>query len=174
MKRRRNKRSPSGDRFVWASYKLLLSLPENEMAVLIAMARRHDGKNNGHIAYGARDAAKAAYCSPNTGLDILDALCQRRCIKLIRKGAFNLRSPEDSKASEWEIPFLNHKKKLLKEERKVKLYHWMLDSPAWLRLRPAGRKTLIEMMRRLDGGNNGRIEFGARDGRHIALGPDKT
>src|SRR5262245_17528281 len=50
-----------------------------------------------------------------------------------------------------------------KGERYVKLRFWLLDSPAWQSLPPAARALYIEMVKRYNGSNNGRIGMGVRD-----------
>lgn len=45
----------------------------------------------------------------------------------------------------------------------VRLYHWLLDSPAWLALTPNARATYVELCRRFVGNNNGRISLSVRE-----------
>lgn len=47
--------------------------------------------------------------------------------------------------------------------RFVQLQYWLLDSSAYLALRPISRALLIEVARRFNGYNNGAIGFGERD-----------
>lgn len=47
--------------------------------------------------------------------------------------------------------------------RFVMLEDWLLTSPAWLSLSPAVRVLFIELMRRYNGQNNGRIALSVRD-----------
>jgi hypothetical protein len=53
-----------------------------------------------------------------------------------------------------------------KEKRHVRLYHWLLQTPAWKSLSPNARSIYVEMLTRYAGpnSNNGRIPFSYRDG----------
>jgi predicted ArsR family transcriptional regulator len=42
------------------------------------------------------------------------------------------------------------------------LFHWQLDSPAWKDLDPVARAIYVELTRRYNGSNNGRIGYSAR------------
>ncbi len=48
------------------------------------------------------------------------------------------------------------------EARHVRLYHWMLASPAWQSLSPTARAAYIELKFLYNGVNNGRIGLSAR------------
>ena len=50
-----------------------------------------------------------------------------------------------------------------KAPRHVRLYYWMMDTPAWRSLNGNERATLVDIMRRYDGSNNGRIPYSVRD-----------
>jgi len=50
-----------------------------------------------------------------------------------------------------------------KAARHVRLYHWMMDKPAWKSLKASQRAILVEMYARYDGSNNGRIPYSVRD-----------
>lgn len=45
----------------------------------------------------------------------------------------------------------------------VRLYEWLLRSSAWQSLDPVARQLYVELKRRYDGLNNGRIGFGCRE-----------
>ncbi len=47
--------------------------------------------------------------------------------------------------------------------RHVRLYHWMLNSPAWQALSLGARSLLIEVWARHNGQNNGEISFSVRE-----------
>jgi len=49
-----------------------------------------------------------------------------------------------------------------KPPRFVQLFHWMLDSPAWKDLDAVARAIYVELTRRYNGSNNGRIGYSAR------------
>src|SRR5262249_4681723 len=44
----------------------------------------------------------------------------------------------------------------------VQLFHWMLDSPAWKDLDAKARAIYVELTKRYNGSNNGRIGYSAR------------
>jgi hypothetical protein len=50
-----------------------------------------------------------------------------------------------------------------KYKRYVKLRFWLLNSPAWQSLPPAARALYIDIVKRYNGSNNGRIVMGVRD-----------
>jgi len=50
-----------------------------------------------------------------------------------------------------------------KPPRFVQLFHWMLDSPAWKDLDAVARAIYVELTRRYNGSNNGRIHYSARE-----------
>jgi hypothetical protein len=55
-------------------------------------------------------------------------------------------------------------------ERYVMLRYWLLDSPAWKSL-PVGAQALyLDIARRYNGGNNGRIPYSVRDGVALRIG----
>jgi hypothetical protein len=49
-------------------------------------------------------------------------------------------------------------------ERYVSLRYWLLESPAWRRLPCAARALYIELAKRYNGRNNGRISYSVREG----------
>ena len=51
----------------------------------------------------------------------------------------------------------------VKSERYVKLRFWLLNSLAWQSLPPTARALYIEIVKRYNGSNNGRIVMGVRD-----------
>src|SRR4051812_23502849 len=50
------------------------------------------------------------------------------------------------------------------EARHIRLDYWMLEHPAFLALTPNAKVTLLAMLKRFNGRNNGRIAFGVRSG----------
>lgn len=168
MTRRRFQRRGPGDRFLLIPFELLGSLPEQHVAVLIDLCKRHNGLNNGAIGYGWRDANKAARVS--RGGRILDDLRQRGIIRLSRDARFNMKSGR--RIREWEVPFLDWDNPAFKGIRKLRLDYWLLNSTAFGSLRAGEKKLLIELMRRYDGGNNSDIAFGIESG--VAAGLSRT
>jgi hypothetical protein len=53
-------------------------------------------------------------------------------------------------------------KSLKKKPRFVMLCHWQLNSAAWKDLDPVARTIYVELMKRYNGSNNGRIGYSAR------------
>jgi hypothetical protein len=104
MSRRRLKRHPPGEQFLMIPFDLLQGRPPNHQAILVDLARRHNGGNNGTIGYGCREAAQAAHVSPNTAGRILDELQKDGVIRITREAAFNMKT--GSATREWEIQFL--------------------------------------------------------------------
>ena len=48
------------------------------------------------------------------------------------------------------------------QPRFVQLFHWMLNSPAWKDLDANARAIYVELTRRYNGSNNGRIAYSVR------------
>jgi hypothetical protein len=59
---------------------------------------------------------------------------------------------------------MSRKLKRRGHERYVALRYWLLQSPAWRSLPPTARALYIELARRYNGSNNGRISFSVREG----------
>lgn len=55
------------------------------------------------------------------------------------------------------------------EPRHIRFYHFMLNSPAFESLSPVAVKVLIEIWKRHDGSNNGRIHFGVREAKAVGV-----
>ena len=58
--------------------------------------------------------------------------------------------------------------------RFVQLFYFVMDSPAYIALRPGPRALLLEMIRRYNGANNGRIGMGHRDAQRLLGIADRT
>jgi hypothetical protein len=52
----------------------------------------------------------------------------------------------------------------MKQARFVALYHYLLNSEAWRSLDPLSRSIYVELCRRYNGQNNGKISFSVREG----------
>jgi hypothetical protein len=50
-----------------------------------------------------------------------------------------------------------------KTERFLGLRHWLLDSPAWLSLPCIARALYVQIAKRYNGANNGRISYSVRE-----------
>ena len=95
-----------GQQYLLLPYKLLRSpqfrgLNGNEVRVLIELASRHNGFNNGKIAVGMTDLAQMLHMSKSTVQRALEGLQMFGFIKCRKPGQFMGRL-----ASEWEVTFL--------------------------------------------------------------------
>ncbi len=59
---------------------------------------------------------------------------------------------------------INSKGRTSKDAKHVRLYAYLLDSPAYMAMSGNGRAILIELMHRYNGTNNGKIGMSVRDG----------
>ncbi len=57
----------------------------------------------------------------------------------------------------------NHTGRSTRMAQHVRLYLWLLNTPAWRRSSPAARALYIEVCQRHNGTNNGRISFSVRE-----------
>jgi hypothetical protein len=69
-------------------------------AVYIDLASKHNGRNNGHIVYSARDCAKRPRISRATANRALKLLEWRDLIRCTSRGSFKLKT-KNAKAPEW-------------------------------------------------------------------------
>jgi hypothetical protein len=182
-KRARRREAPS-EPFIMVPTDLLTSpdwvrLPPAARAIFLDMCRihRHGGpraeSNNGRIGYGCATAGKAANASAATGHRMLKALREHALIILRKAGRFKINA-EEGEASEWEITIYPMAGRPYRSwgERKLAIEHWLLESGAYRGLSNQARCILVELMRRHDGGNNGRISFGGADGSYVGLSRD--
>ena len=59
------------------------------------------------------------------------------------------------------------------DARHIRIYHWMLNSPAWKSLSLKARCLLLEVWQRHNGQNNGEIAYSVREGaKAMAVGKD--
>jgi hypothetical protein len=56
-----------------------------------------------------------------------------------------------------------------KHERYVKLRYWLLDSPAWQSLPGSARALYVQIVRRYNGSNNGRIPYSVREAMQVRV-----
>jgi hypothetical protein len=96
-------------------------------------------------------------------------------IKLRREGLFKVKAGE-GRAHEWEIAIypMTGRPAGPWGNRNLHLEHWLLDSAAYKGLTNQAKCILIELMRRYDGGNNGRISFGGPNGAYAGFSADVT
>lgn len=57
---------------------------------------------------------------------------------------------------------MKHKQEKRKADRHVRLYHWLMRSPAWKSLPGQARALYAELARHYNGSNNGRIGYSVR------------
>ncbi|WP_426041682.1 hypothetical protein [Brevundimonas sp. TWP2-3-4b1] len=76
------------------------SLPPACVAVLLAVVRRYNGKNNGYIGLAVRDAAEAVNINKDTAGQAFHTLMDLGFIEQAAKGAFSLKIQH---ASEWRL-----------------------------------------------------------------------
>lgn len=119
------------------SSKQFRSLRGGELKVLIEIASRHNGYNNGRIGAGLTDLSDTLFMSKSTVQRALEGLEAFGFVKRIKMGRFSGRI-----ASEWEVTFLPAKsgkpsnewgqKKPRKDKRKSKAKNFeqeLLESP---------------------------------------------
>jgi hypothetical protein len=182
-RKKRSKRAAPKEPYVLVPAGLLthqewVQLDPAARVIFIDVCTRHNGRNNGAIGYGCAAGAKAANVSPSTANRRLNQLRKSGLLKLRKGGIFNIKDCE-KQSREWEItifavagrsPSINW----LFGERKIKVEHWWLECDRYIALPNAAKCTLLELMRRFDGNNNGAISFGGKDGGHIGLSRDLT
>ena len=64
---------------------------------------------------------------------------------------------------------VNAKGRNTRDDRHVRLYHWLLNSDAWINLSPPAFKILAGIWKRNNGENNGRIPYSVRDAEAIGI-----
>lgn len=82
------------------------NLSSHATRLVIDMAARHNGKNNGAIPYSVDEAMRCLHCSKRTAIRAIAELKKAGLIKCTHKGAFDLRAGK-RRASEWRIAFLS-------------------------------------------------------------------
>jgi hypothetical protein len=157
-----------------------IALPAAARVIFFDMGRLHrhgPPSNNGSIGYGCAAGAKAANASPMTANRMLALLQHGGWIRLRRRGLFK-RLAGEGLVSEWEITIFpiptRMPAKHFHGDRKLHIEHRLLEAPAYKRLSNNAKCTLLEMMRRHDGGNNGMISFGGEEGAFIGFSARMT
>jgi hypothetical protein len=69
--------------------------------LVLAIWRRHNGKNNGSIPFGRRDARVALHCGPNQAVRYLKEAQERGFIVAVRRGS--LGDDGVGKATRWRL-----------------------------------------------------------------------
>ena len=176
----------SGDPFTLIPRNLLASREWTELrpaarVIFVDMAKRHRQSggygpdNNGQIAYGCLAGARAANVSIATASRRMRELHDSGLAKIRNPGAFKVKAGH-GRASEWALTVfpLPGGEARFWGDSKLRLEHWLLDSPAYKNLTNQAKCILLELMRRHDGGNNGRISFGGANGSQTGLSTDVT
>jgi DNA-binding transcriptional regulator YhcF (GntR family) len=171
------------------------SLTAAQRAVYILIAARYDGRNNGRIALGHRDAAALCNINRQTAGAAFRRLQETGFIELVTAGAFNRKT---SHATEWRLniyvcdvtgePPSNAFRRWSPEfgltaldsmtragtngrskpgGTFIQIHHFMMGTPAWGSLTPAQRAVYVAIAARYDGKNNGRIALSHRDGANL-------
>jgi hypothetical protein len=84
------------------------SLRPGPRAVILALLRRYNGNNNGSIALSVRDAAfDCGVRDKDTVAGYFDELERKGFIVAARRGAFHLKDPTASRATEWRLTWLD-------------------------------------------------------------------
>lgn len=107
-KRNRRRGDPRTAQFLTLYYWMLdcaafASLSPYAVKVLLRLARRFNGANNGRIGFSVREAAKETGCAFNTARKALAELQAKGFIEMVTPGGFSLK---DRHASEWRLTFL--------------------------------------------------------------------
>jgi hypothetical protein len=86
------------------AFKALLPI---DIAVLLLLIRKHNGRNNGDISLGVREAAARCHCGQATACRSLQNLRQAGLISLVRKGHLVPEFGRPDAASRWKLNFVN-------------------------------------------------------------------
>lgn len=82
-------------------------LSANARAVVIDMARFHNGKNNGSIRYGCSDALQCLRCSKSTAVKVFAELRRSGLVEVTERGSFTHKGgSRKGMSTAWKINFL--------------------------------------------------------------------
>lgn len=81
----------------------MLALSGNATKLMLRLALRHNGVNNGQITMSVREAANEVRCTTNTATKLFEELERLRFISCTRKGSF---SQKHGMASVWLLHWL--------------------------------------------------------------------
>lgn len=79
------------------------ALSPHAVKVLLRLARRYNGANNGRLAFSVRDAATETGCAFNTARKCFAELQVLGFIAMVTRGGFSLK---DRHATEWRLTFM--------------------------------------------------------------------
>ena len=77
-----------------------------DIAVLLLLIRKHNGRNNGDIPLGVREIAARCRCGKATALRALHRLQEAGLVGIIRKGHLVPEIGRANVASRWRLSFL--------------------------------------------------------------------
>jgi hypothetical protein len=193
MTRRGHKRAAPGEHFVLVPEWILVSdrwhaLSVDARAIAIDICMRWNGEskpkfriinNNGSIHYGCREAARVGI-KKDAAAHALNELLAAGFLDPGRVWEPGFLGDGKRRAREFRITFLpthGHVASLrnaTNNTRRVLIEHRLLKSAAYRSMPSAAKVVLLELIRRENGSNNGRIRYGADFGPHIGLSADVT
>ena len=91
---------------------VLLECHPRTVKIALAMAYRHNGRNNGSISFSIRDALKAASTTHRLACEALDELQAKGLIRCTKGASFNLKAgAQGRQARRWNLNFVWEKKR---------------------------------------------------------------
>jgi hypothetical protein len=111
MPKKPGKRGPPNGHFIMLPHAVYDSpefkvLSPTDIAVLLLLIRKHNGRNNGAISLGLTEAATRCRCSRPTALRALNNLQGGGLLKLIHKGHAVAQFGRPNVASRWRLNFV--------------------------------------------------------------------
>lgn len=88
---------PTSERYIMLHHWMTKSvafrhLPGDAVKLIVVLATRHNGHNNGEVALSLRDAAREVGCSPNHATKLFRLLDTRGFIDVTQRGHFSLKT----------------------------------------------------------------------------------
>ena len=91
---------------------VLLECHPRTAKIALAMARRHNGRNNGDIAFSVRDACNAISSNRRLACEALTELQDKSLIECTRQASFDFKAgAQGRQARRWKLNFVWEKKK---------------------------------------------------------------
>jgi len=86
----------------------MIALSANGKALILAIADRFNGRNNGAIPYGVADATAWLHCSKSTALRTFREIEAAGLIECVERGSFvNKAGARKGVTSRWRLTFIN-------------------------------------------------------------------
>jgi len=185
----RKRRRGKAERFILFPEYVLVhrdwrAAPVGALPVLIDICKRWNGQtpfnNNGRIGYGVRSASGIGVSKDKTAA-ILRWLEEHGWLAGNDEYRPLFFADGRRRQREWRITFfptfgaVPTRRESQSDERPsvpgrhLRLDHYLLDCPAYRHASTAARTILIELLRRFDGGNNGLITFGGKEGLRVGI-----